>query len=301
MTSPATHSDVSLRYLLFPTDFLPCSETALKYGVGLARRYGATLYTLTVVPEQITDYAQPPDPFYLRHAAERKIASFAKLEFLEGIRHREFVKEGLVAETVSELVGRLEVDLVVLGTHGREGMKKLVLGSVAEEIISSVPRPVMTVGPRVLPLSSPQPRLQRILYVTNLLSGSTNALTFAASLAEQEHAHLTLLHVLKIPGNSHSGNRQSEDGAAKERLAQLLPPEAADALDLEFIVAAGIPAEQILKVAERQDADLIVMGRRQTPFARAAAHLPRVTPYEVICHARCPVLTVGDTAGRRFR
>ncbi len=301
MQSPATSIGVSLRNLLFPTDFSPYSETTLAYGIGLARRYKATLYMVTVVPQEITDYVQPPDPFYLRHSAEKKMASLANLDALQGIRHREFVKEGSVSETVSELIDRLDIDLVVLGTHGRAGMKKLVLGSVAEEIVGSVACPVFTVGPRVPQLASPQPKLQSILYVASLPHASPGALRYAAWLAEQERAHLTLLNVLKMPGDVHSGYPHAEVEMAKTRLAQLLSPEVASSLEMEFIVEVGAPGQQILKVAERQGADLIAMDTHHTSFARAVAHLPWITPHEVICHARCPVLTVNDHALNALR
>jgi len=93
MNSSAAPVRVSLRSILLPTDFSPCSETALAYGVGLCRHYDTTLYTVTVVPEEITDYVQPPDPFYLRHCAEKKMAHLAELNVFQGIKHREWVKE----------------------------------------------------------------------------------------------------------------------------------------------------------------------------------------------------------------
>ena len=294
MSSPAASIGVSLRNILLATDFSPCSETALAYGAGFSRRYDATLYTVSVVPEEITDYVQPPDPFYFRHSAEKKMANLTGLELFQGIKHRELIKEGFVSEVLSDLIDRLEIDLVVLGTHGRGGIKKLVLGSVAEEIVDSVPCPVLTVGPHVPPKSLPELKLGRILYATDLLHGSTRALTHALWLAEQEHAHLTLLHVLKMPTDVAMGYAQSEKEMAMKRLAQLLRPETTASVVTEFIVEVGAPGEHILKVAESQSADLIVMSPHHTAFARASTHLPWVTPHQVLCHARCPVLTMRD-------
>ena len=79
-----------------------------------------------------------------------------------------------------------------------------------------------------------------------------------------------------------------------KRLQQLLPPETDLSRETEFIVEVGAPAEHILKVAEAQGADLIVMGPHHTSHPRISAHLPWVTPHQVLCHARCPVLTVRD-------
>ena len=294
MSPAVTASSVSLQNILFATDFSPCSETALAYGAGLSRRYDATLYTVSVVPEEITDYVQPPDPFYFRHSAEKKMTNLAGLELLQGIKHRELVKEGFVSEVLSELVDRLGIDLVVLGTHGRGGIKKLVLGSVAEEIVDSAPCPVLTVGPHVPPKSVSELKLGRILYTTDLVHGSARALAYALWLAEQEHAHLTLLHVLKMPSDVPLGYPEPEKEQAMKRLVELLPPETTASVVTEFIVEIGAPGEHILKVADSQGADLIVMAPHHTSFAGLSAHLPWVTPHQVLCHAQCPVLTIRD-------
>jgi len=294
MSSPVASIRVSLRNILLATDFSPCSETALAYGAGLSRRYDATLYTVSAVPEEISDYVQPPDPFYFRHSAEKKMANLAGLELLQGIKHQELVKEGFISEVVSELIGSLEIDLIVLGTHGRGGIKNLVLGSVAEEIVDSAYCPVLTVGPHVFSKLEPELRLRRILYATDLLPGSARALTYGLGLAEQEQAHLTLLHVLKMPTDVPLGSREAERDTAMKRLVQLPPPDTAPSVETEFIVEIGAPAKCILKVAEEQGADLIVMGPHHTSYARVSAHLPWVTPHQVLCHARCPVLTVRD-------
>ena len=294
MSSPVAAIGVSLRNILLATDFSPCSETALAYGSSLSRRHNATLYTVSVVPEEITDYVQPPDPFYFRHSAEKKMANLARLRLLQGIKHQELVKEGFISEVLPELIGRLGIDLIVLGTHGRGGIKNLVLGSVAEEIVDSAYCPVVTVGPHVSSKLAQEPRLRRILFATDLLPASTRALTYALGLAEQEQAHLTLLHVLKMPTDVSLGSREAERDMAMKRLMQLPPPETTPSVETEFIVEIGAPAEHILKVAEDQVADLIVMGPHRTSYARLSAHLPWVTPHQVLCHARCPVLTVRD-------
>ena len=294
MSPAVTASSVSLQNILFATDFSPCSETALAYGAALSHRYDATLYTVSVVPQEITDYVQPPDPFYLRHSAEKKMTNLAGLELFRGIKHRELVKEGFVSEVLSDLIDRLEIDLVVLGTHGRGGIKKLVVGSIAEEILDSTPCPVLTVGPHVSPKSVAELNLGRILYATDLLHGSTRALTYALWLAERERAHLTVLHVLKMPTDVAMGYPQSEKETAMKRLVQLLRPETAASVVTDFIVEIGAPGEHILRVAESQGADLIVMSPHHTSHARLSAHLPWVTPHQVLCHARCPVLTVRD-------
>ena len=293
MCSLVTPIPISLQNILLATDFSRCSETALSYAIGMSRRYGATMYTVSIVPEELSDM-QPPDPFYLRHSAENKMANVVKSDLFQGIKHYELVEEGFISEVLSELIGRLEIDLIVLGTHGRGGIKKLVLGSVAEEIVDSAYCPVLTVGPHVSSKPAPELKLRRIVYATDLLPGSARALTYALWLVEHEHAHLTLLHVLKMPTDVPLGYSEAERDTAMKRLVQLLPPKTTLSVETEFIVEIGAPAEHILKVAENQGADLIVMGSHRTSHARVSAHLPWVTPHQVLCHARCPILTVRD-------
>ena len=294
MSSLAAPIRIALQNILLPTDFSSFSETALAYGVALCRRYDTTLYTVTVVPEEITDYVQPSDPFYLRHCAEKKMAHLAELELVQGIKHREWVKEGFVSEVLADLIDKLEIDLVVLGTHGRGGIKKLVLGSVAEEIVNSATRPVLTVGPQVSPKLGGELKLRRILYATDLLHDSAKALAYAFWLARQEQGRVTLLHVVNMPADVSVENRESQKEMALKRLVQLLLPETSASVETEFIVEIGVPGEQILKVAEGQNADLIVMGPHHTLYARVSTHLPWIVPHQVLCHARCPVLTVRD-------
>jgi nucleotide-binding universal stress UspA family protein len=285
---------IALQNILLATDFSSCSEAALSYAIGMSRRYGATLYTVSVVPPEISHDVYPPDPYHLRHSAENKMANLVKSDLFQGIKHHELVKEGLVSEVLSALIGRLEIDLIVLGTRGRGGIKKLVLGSVAEEIADAAYCPVLTVGPHISRKLGPELKLRRILYATDLLPSSARALTYALWLVEHGHAHLTLLHVLKMPTDVPRGSREAERDTAMKRLKQLLPPETTLSVETEFIVEIGAPAEHILKVAEDQRADLIVMGPHRTSHPGVSAHLPWVTLHQVLCHARCPVLTVRD-------
>lgn len=296
MASPTALPGISLKNILFPTGFSSNTDKALAYAVDLAQRYQSTLYTVTVVPEEIVDYVQPPDPFFLLHTAEKKMAQFSEHALLQGIRHQEFVKEGFVSEVLSAMINRLKIDLAVLSTHGRCGISRIVRGSVAEEIINTVTCPVLTIGPKAPPLASPPAVLHRILFVTSLFPGSTRAFAHAEWLAEQDHAHLTLLHVLKPSREVDQAGLESQAEEAKKRLKQFISPEAAAAIETDCMVVTGELAEQILSVAEKEKAELIVMGPHHTSFAKAATHLPWVTPHEVICHAQCPVLTVGSTS-----
>jgi nucleotide-binding universal stress UspA family protein len=227
---------VSLQNVLFATDFSSCSEATLPYGIGMCCRYGATLYTVSVVSSEITYDVQPPDPFYLRHTAERKMAKLVTSGVLEGIKHHELIKEGFdsVSKVLLGLIDSLLIDLIVLGLHGRSGIKKLVLGSVAEEIVNCAPCPVLTVGPQVPPKMISELKLGKILCATDLQPGSARVLLYALALAADDNAHLTLLHVLKMPTDSPSEHREAQRDIAMKQLVQLLPPETSTLLETQW-------------------------------------------------------------------
>lgn len=291
MDTAVVSTGISLQNILFATDFSSCSDGALSYAVGLCQRYGSTLYTVHVVREELSD-VQPPDPFYLLHSAERKMASLAKADPLRGIQHRALLKEGDVSQVLPELIDELKIDLLVLGTRGRGGLKKLLLGSVAEEILGFALCPVLTVGPHVSGLGAAT-NLKRILYATGLQRDSAKSLAFAVQLAGREHAQVTLVHVVKPLTDAPSDYLEAATEDARKRIAQLIPAEAT--VDADFVVDVGMPAERIVKTASERKADLIVMGAHHGSFARMSAHLPWVTPHQVLCHAGCPVVTVHES------
>jgi nucleotide-binding universal stress UspA family protein len=280
MSPAVTASSVSLQNILFATDFSPCSDTALPFAVGLARRYGATLYTVNVIREERGD-VHPLDSFYLRHTAEKNMARLVKTETVAGIKHRELLREGKLSQVLSALIRTLAVDVVVMGTHGRGGVAKLLLGSAAERIVGSAPCPVLTIGPHVSGRSEPDLKLQRILFATDLAPGPEKALSYALWLAEHEQAHLTVLHVQNV--SSGSGR-----DIVMKRMVQPLPAEMPET---DFVVEIGGVAEHILRAAEARGVDLIVMGLHHTSYVRLSAHLPWVTTHQVLSRASCPVLT----------
>lgn len=285
-------SNISLRNILFATDFSPSSEAALAYAVGLSRRYQSFLTIANVVPAEVCVYAQPPDPFFFRHSAEARMARLMASNIFHGIKHQELIKEaeGDIPFVLSELMRSLAIDLVVLGTHGRSGVKKVLLGSVSEEIVYSAHCPVLTVGPDVSRKSMVELMFGRILCATNLLPGSANALAYSLWLAQQEHASLIVLHIPKMPSDRRSAPPEAESDSVLVRLEHLVPRDVG--ISVKFIVEIGTPAERILYEAEHQGADLIVMGSHHTSHPRVAAHLPWVIDHQVLCHAGCPVLTV---------
>jgi nucleotide-binding universal stress UspA family protein len=294
MASWVNQEHISLSRILLATDFSSASEVATAYGVGLCRRYKCILYTVTVVPQEITDYVQPPDPFFLRHSAEKTMAEFAASDLLVGIDHHEIIKDGFVVDVIREEIYKHDVDLVVIGTHGYEGIKKLVMGSLAEEIANSVSCPVLTVGPKVALYPAEQIGLKRILVAKSLNQDSIRPLSCALRFAQQEQAKILLVHALVTPPNATEEQIQEQKNTAQAKLAQWLSTEGSQNVESEVIVETGGAANVLEKVARERGADLIVLGAHVGGYPQISTHLPVHISHHLISHAACPVLTVRD-------
>jgi nucleotide-binding universal stress UspA family protein len=140
-----------LRRIVCPTDFSPCAAAAVDYAAGLARACNAKLLLLHVVPEFDQYVLASPDavvalPELMESTRRRANAELEKLRRgLAGIEVRTEIREGSVHESILAATKQADADLIVLGTHGRTGLKHFVLGSIAGRIVRLAPVPVLTV------------------------------------------------------------------------------------------------------------------------------------------------------------
>jgi len=279
---------VSIKQILFATDFSRASARALPYALAIAEKYGATLYSTHVAPEPIGLPAAAREGLQslgvIHHKDDRK--SLAQLESqLHGTRHEILSREGDVWTEMSKIADDKEIDLIVVGTHGRSGASKLLMGSVAETIFRHAPCPVLTVGPETSGEPNSIADLHEILFPTDFSAESLAALPYAISLAQQDDARLYLLYV--------GGRSQRGETLLESQLRNLVPPDARLFCEPKVYVETGPPAERILELAEELGTDLIVLGVKSTPLVfEASAHLPQATAYKVVSQATCPVLTV---------
>src|SRR5580765_7035098 len=209
-------SALSVKNVLFATDFSPTSEAALPYATAICRRFRGTLHMVHVLSEASllmmtggVDYVSMGTIYEDAHnEAKDKLDQIAA--HFETIPHRNYVRQGLVWKNLAPIVEENDIDLIVVGTHGRTGLGKLLLGSVAEDILRHAPCPVLTVGPRVsgrakLPafrnhgndLAPLELDLQQIVFATNFDQYSSLVAQKAIALAEEFRSRLTLLHVIE--------------------------------------------------------------------------------------------------------
>jgi len=284
---------LSLNHILVATDLCPISLLALRHALGIACRYHSTVSVLHVIDPSIYGLAGPDGTSAdadagLRHAEDIE-AGLRSEGCLEGVRHESIVAVGPVWRTIADTVEQKRTALLVLGTHGRTGVRKVTMGSVAESAFREAPCPVLTVGPRVLRARSSGGEAKHFLVPTDLSLESQSALLYGISLAEATGGDVTLLYVRAARlGSNDAGAAESVD-AAKSRLLEFLQLHPAAQSITPIIVQAGRPADAIVAFADEHRMDLIVMGRRA--WAPESQPMWR-TAYAVVTQACCPVLSM---------
>ncbi len=294
MATAVISKRVTLKNILYLTDFSEPSEAALPFAIAVAREYGAKVFALHVFMPQ--PYMPPIPELTLPATEAQEEAAKAEMQRVEsqlaGLPHETIVERGVaVWATLEQAVKNYQIDLLVLGTHGRTGAQKLLLGSVAEEIFRRSSVPVLTIGPQVRNGVHSGGRFHGVLFATDFTRESLAAAPYAISLAEENDARLFVLHVMPHPGGKMHPEGTAAD--AMHKLHELLPKDAEMWCRPEALVRYGNPAEQILKAAAERGGDLVVLGVRDAAgYLGAATHLERTTAHNVVAHAPCAVLTV---------
>jgi nucleotide-binding universal stress UspA family protein len=292
-----TGARLDLKKILLLTDFSEPSEITLPYALALAREYDSELCALHVMtPVPLPETSPEMAAALIDSSEEWAQNGMLRVDSqLAGVPHETFIvrSEG-IWPGVERVLHDRQIDLIILGTHGRTGSSKLLLGSVAEEIFRSAHVPVLTIGPAVRKGAHSGGRFYRVLYCTDFSREAEAAAPYAISMAEENQAKLILLNVMRTPESARTElGRQESVANIMHQLYEIVPRPAELWCRPEATVRFGIPGEKILDVAADTDADLIVLGVRDAgPHLGAATHLSRRTAHKVVAHANCPVLTV---------
>jgi len=287
-------SRVHFKNILVAVDFSESSRRALELAVSLADRFGARLVVLHVIQPQVyTPGAEVAWNGLLEAAlSDARCRLDESLEAVPGwrdLRHEEIVESGSLLDVMRQIVESHKIDLVICGSHGAQGFERAALGSTAEMILRHMACPVLVAGPNC------QVRNfigGSILLSTSLGLGSYRPAQYAAALAEELNARLTLLHVAPALGPEVS------EEMVRHRLCNevraLLPGDVEDWCHLKSCVLFGENLDCIARVAARERADLIVMGVHEGSRLResVADHLPAGVLARTIRIADCPVLAV---------
>lgn len=253
---------VNIRRILYPVDLSPCSQRALTHALGFARWYAAPITVLhvfeVIVPPPLvpTDPGPMIEPYPTRDALTEDLARFVDPLKDAAAPMDLVVEEGHVARTIAEAATRLAADLLVIGTHGRGGTERLMLGSVAEKVLRRALSPVLVVPPAV-ESTHPTVHFSRILCPVDFDPPSLKALTYALSLAQEASSALTVVHVLEPlpPEAAHFVDvpeyRRRREQDARNRLRAVIPGEVRDWCRPVEVVAEGKPYREILRLAAK--------------------------------------------------
>jgi nucleotide-binding universal stress UspA family protein len=284
-----TRVEVSLQTILLATDFSPNAETAKRYAEALARRYHALVRIMHVIDLSAASTAKDPG-MCLEAFQQFGQASLNQIE--KEFAAKDVRVEAMLCESpdpTETILGAAQddrIDLLVIGTRGHQGIAKLVLGSSAEELIHRARCPVLVVGPNV-PAPAETLLFRSIVYATDFSPEAAKALVFALSFAQECGAHLYLCHVLP----EETADTGSELHCRfKEALNRLIPDIAREYCEPECIVEHGVAADSIRLLAQRVEADLIVLGTRTN--SRWYENFRDGVAFKVICGSNCPVLTI---------
>jgi nucleotide-binding universal stress UspA family protein len=287
-TVAAIRPDFRFRNVLFATDFSDYSMQALPYLRGFSRQFGSKIHLWHVVTPSHLAIGAPEAAPFLQKAQEtnsrKALADLLRSPELDGIDAEAVLASGTLTDEMCKAIRDRDVDLVIMGTHGRTGMRKLFLGSAVEEVCRIANRPLLTLGPDLAP---GEMKFKRILFPTNLSIQSTRVLPYLLALAGPLDAIVTILYAVPLDAVAVPEARHLAD-EARSALEDTLKSDFRQTKH-EFIVDFGEPAQTILRVAREKKADLIAMGikNRFTP----GIHLWSSVAYRVMAGARCPVLT----------
>jgi nucleotide-binding universal stress UspA family protein len=277
---------------LAATDFSDQATLALKMAARLAKQFHSRLHVLYVSSPQ----AYAPGAGVLVPAlqqvdmalARKQLHDYvAKIPQVRTTKHEEIVSCGLAAETIYETAETKGIDLAVVGSHGRGGLGKLLLGSVAEAAVRRLHCPVLVVGPHC---SERYRTLKSMILVADLFAGSSRAAEYAVFLARESGTTLTVIHVVPACDEESGWSKINNGQSMSKKLRQLIPHDAGLEGRVHFEVLIGVPEEQILRIAIHKNAGLIVMDAREQ--STLADHAPWATLSQVIRRSHCPVLAV---------
>ena len=296
---------LNVRQILFPTDFSRCAEEAFEHALLWAREFGAKLHLVHARVHGDDDVDDPvhhfPDPEELK----QRLADTSRVE-LKRLKESRPVGDvdieiaqprGIApAPVILEYAADQDIDVIVLGTHGRRGLRHLVLGSVATEVVRRSPCPVITVR-----LSDEAPTVrwpQRILVPVDFSEPSDVGVSHAKGLVQASEIRVDMLHVVEVPRipdvygmteYAAAGNLQEVEGRAEETL-QGLAAELGGPDKVSCHVRQGHPAHEIVEFAERTRTDMIVIATHGLTGLRRL--LMGSVAEQVVARASCPVMTV---------
>ena len=299
-----------LSNILCATDLSDASNHAIPLAVALARKLGGKLHIGHVVDiyplalHQAASFIPPAARDEIIRKAEAEVRSIMAGQPVEW---QPIVRDGTPLSEVPRMAEEARADLAVLATHGRSGIKRLILGSVTEPLLETLPCPALVVKSPERKFLTPWPEeigFRRILVGCDFSPDSALALEYGLGLAQEFEAEVHLLHVIErsVYWGLDSATKALTDDleravreTVERKLLGLVPKEAAAWCHVEPVLRAGLPHEEIIRHAKALEVDLIVVGVRGHTLVDKL--MVGSTMTRVVREAHCPVLTVRRGTG----
>jgi nucleotide-binding universal stress UspA family protein len=299
---------VLLKRILCATDFSDFSNHAIPYGIALAREFKAKLYVSHVI--DLSSAAIYGEAVFALEEQQTRMTSYAHKEMTrlmgqETLDWEPLITVGNPANEIARLAADKQVDLAIAASHGRSGLKRVILGSVTERLMRTLPCPLWVVrSPELgfVTAANQAVQIKKILVGCDFSPDSSLAFEYGLSLAQEFQAELHLAHVVEPPlyddliKPSESGEPfgQKLRKTVQEKLAAMVPEEARTWCNPVTTLLAGQPHEELVKYAVVNGLDLIVLGVRghslvETLFVGS-------TTDRVLRNSPCPVLSVQPKA-----
>jgi nucleotide-binding universal stress UspA family protein len=267
------------------------TEYLLPHAMAQAKASNASLILVhAVLPHESLPVETGAIPFYdplrMDRDARLMLDGIARDICAHGIDCIAVVRHGFVPDIVAELVRNSGAGRLILGTHGRRGLKKFVLGSVARQLLETIDIPVCTVGPRAHKRSD---ATTTILHPVSLAGMHESSAALSIKLGEQFGAEVILLHVI-MPGPAATRDPAAVVATAKSEMEKLVPEKVGVRVSAEAKIAQNNVVHEILTAAHEGKAGLIVLG----VHAPAHSWLPGTEPaaYKILVSAPCPVISL---------
>ena len=296
---------ITIDQVICATDFSEVANRGLSYGVPLARHFQANLCACHVlfVPRSTTMFGDLP--LYSDSRRDQLMSDArSQLEKLaQGLPLpcEAVVAEGNVADEIARLAEDRGAGLVIVATHGASGVKRLVLGSVAERLIRIAPCPLLVLSAaagQTPPGGAPAALFRRILVGCDFSPDADLAVAFGFQLAREFQSELHLVHVIEPAGYGADiieralGENLADliRRRAREHLAERVPDGAADWCTPRTALLEGRAHQELTAYAQHNRMDLVVLGVRGMNLLESL--LVGSTTDRAIRSATCPVLTV---------
>lgn len=281
------------KHILCPVDLSPASNAVLSWARLIAETFRSRVEVLhadwSELPRYFTEgqlSALDAEAVLRRQTLERDLQDLAQNILGSGISFTVSVVEGHAVEVIFERLKKSPPDLVVMGSHGHSGVARLLMGSVAENVVREAKYPTLVVRGPEIPVGERQ--LHRVLCPVNLTDTARECAELASGLAAALGAELTVMQAVE--------GRAPHSDTTREHLCQWVPEDVRSRCRVSEIVLKGDAAEQIILSARREKIDLIVLGAERRSFLEFST-LGRTTE-RVLRHSPSSILLIPhDTSG----